>query len=340
MPGPLGTGSGGGAGTITSVTGGTGISVAGSGSLTVSNTGVTSLVAGSGVSLSSATGAVTLSATGGSTLGAIGVPTTDGMLIGIKTGGASSYASSRMLGADVSTTLATTPPWPNTMPIDMGAGGTLNSTDALLLGRVTYLPAAINTSTFLESSLTPAYGSTFGTKKVGMTFHVGTRSQIMRRVVGSQSYNSLSDSVNAVVVGYMGSGPRILIQDYDLGTDEADSIRLVAKQVVLNGGMTVGRKAITVATTLDHSYHVVFCDGTTNYTVTLPDAGRRDQDGNAYETGDAGRMYHIKKRSASTVALTIATTSSQTIDGSTTLSITQQYTSLCLVSDGSNWNII
>jgi hypothetical protein len=338
MPGPLGTGSGGGAGTITSVTGGTGISVAGSGSLTVSNTGVTSLVAGSGVSLSSATGAVTLSATGGSTLGAIGVPTTDGMIIGIKSGGASSYASSRMLGADVSTTLATTPPYPDTMPMDM-AGGTLNAADSLLLGRVTYLPAASNV-TLLESSLIPAYGSTFGTKKVGMTFHVGTKQQILRRVAGL-SYMSQSDNVNAVIVGYMGSGPRILLQDYDLATDETDSIRLVAKQVVLNGGMTVGVKNITDAnTTLDHTYHVVLCNGTANYTVTLPDARRRDSGGFDQETSDAGRMYHIKKRSASTVSLTIATTSSQTIDGSTTLSITQQYTSLCLVSDGSNWNII
>ena len=339
MPGPLGTGSGGGAGTITSVTGGTGISVAGSGSLTVSKTGVTSLVAGSGVSLSSATGAVTLSATGGSTLGAIGVPTTDGMLIGIKTGGTSSYVSSRMLGAYISTSLATTPPYPDTMPLDMGAGGTLTATDSLLLGRVAYLTGASN-ATLLESTLTPAYGSTFGTKKVGMTFHVGTKSQILRRVAGL-SYNSQADNVNAVVVGYMGTGPRILLQDYDLATDEANSIRLVANQVVLNGGMTVGVKTITDAsTTLDHTYHVVLCNGTTNYTVTLPDARRRDQYGVDQDSNDAGRMYHIKKRSASTVTLTIATTSSQTIDGSTTQSITQQYTSLCVVSDGSNWNII
>lgn len=338
MPGPLGTGSGGGAGTITSVTGGTGISVAGSGSLTVSNTGVTSLVAGSGVSLSSATGAVTLSATGGSTLGAIGVPTSDGMLIGIKTGVTSSYASSRMLGYYVATLGGAG--WPSSVPMDYGPSGSFNSTDLLLLGRLTYLTAASN-ATLLEANLIPAYGSTYGTKKVGVGFIAGTKTQIQLQVSGLPVGTVPATDTNAVVVGYMGSGPRILIQDYDLATDEADSIRLVAKQVVFNGGMTVGKKAITAATTLDHSYHVVFCDGTTNYTVTLPDATRRDSLGNAQESGaDAGRMYHIKKRSASTVTLTIATTSSQTIDGSTTLSITQQYTSLCLVSDGSNWNII
>ena len=62
MPGPLGTGSGGGAGTITSVTGGTGISVSGTTALTVSSTGVTSIVAGTNVSVSGATGAVTVNA--------------------------------------------------------------------------------------------------------------------------------------------------------------------------------------------------------------------------------------------------------------------------------------
>lgn len=78
MSGPLGTGSGGGAGTITSVTGGTGISVSGTTSLTVTNSGVTSL-AGTGVSVSASTGNVTITAptvTGGTGISVAGSGTT------------------------------------------------------------------------------------------------------------------------------------------------------------------------------------------------------------------------------------------------------------------------
>jgi len=38
--------------------------------------------------------------------------------------------------------------------------------------------------------------------------------------------------------------------------------------------------------------------------------------------------------------LTIATTSSQTIDGSSTLTVNTQYASYTLVSNGSNWIIV
>jgi hypothetical protein len=50
-------------------------------------------------------------------------------------------------------------------------------------------------------------------------------------------------------------------------------------------------------------------------------------------------LYTIKR--AGTDAVSIATTSSQTIDGSSSpITINVQYTSLTLVSDGTNWNII
>ena len=65
------------------------------------------------------------------------------------------------------------------------------------------------------------------------------------------------------------------------------------------------------------------------FTVTLPNA-----------TGLAGKEYIIKKMSSDLNTLTIATTSSQTIDGALTQGISTQYTSLTLISDGSNWIIV
>jgi len=48
--------------------------------------------------------------------------------------------------------------------------------------------------------------------------------------------------------------------------------------------------------------------------------------------------YTIKNTTSSVVG--VATTSSQTIDGSTTYSISKQYQAIDLISDGSNWSII
>lgn len=63
------------------------------------------------------------------------------------------------------------------------------------------------------------------------------------------------------------------------------------------------------------------------FTVTLPTA-----------VGCAGRIYNIKNSGAGVI--TVATTSSQTIDGSTTAVIAIQYWSITVQSTGANWIII
>jgi len=264
----------------------------------------------------------------------VGVPTADGMIIGIKAGGTSSYTSPKLTGSNALKGSIY-------YPFDFaGTGGvydgSISLTDAVTVNNIYYnldMSAVSNAPRYVA-----AFRSSYGTQEVGMAFHVGTSSEV-GRVASSLSMTAYTKwtNVNSVVLGYLYQGPRIHIQNYDLANDETNTVRIAADNVAIgtttgNGGLQVGVKTITdTNTTLDHTWHVVLCDGTTAYTVTL---------GSAAKTGVLGRMYHIKKRSASTVSLTIATTSSQTIDGSTTLTITQQYTSLCLVSDGSNWNII
>ena len=87
--------------------------------------------------------------------------------------------------------------------------------------------------------------------------------------------------------------------------------------------------SITAATTLDTNYDVVLCGGTSSYQVTLPTA-----------VGIAGRQYQIKKNSNSSYTLTIGTTSSQTIDGVTSLVLTTQYNNIVVISDGANWSVL
>ena len=70
--------------------------------------------------------------------------------------------------------------------------------------------------------------------------------------------------------------------------------------------------------------YVYLVSGTT--TITMPTA-----------VGNTN-LYTIKNIGTNTI--TIATTSAQTIDGSSTITILVKYASVDLTSDGANWNII
>lgn len=92
----------------------------------------------------------------------------------------------------------------------------------------------------------------------------------------------------------------------------------ITRSVSVNSGnVTLGAAALT-------DYYAI-CTGSSTYTTTLPSAVSNTN------------IYHIKN--GSTAAQTIATTSSQTIDGSTTVSLTVN-TALELISDGANWRAI
>lgn len=71
---------------------------------------------------------------------------------------------------------------------------------------------------------------------------------------------------------------------------------------------------------------VVLASG--NIIVTLPTAV-----GNDY-------YYTVKKTDSAGNTITLATTSSQTIDGGSSATLKVQYASITLISDGSNWNVI
>jgi len=53
-----------------------------------------------------------------------------------------------------------------------------------------------------------------------------------------------------------------------------------------------------------------------------------------------GKQYTIKKTDTSLNVVTVATTSSQTIDGVTTNVLATPYESITVLSDGANWNLI
>jgi hypothetical protein len=93
---------------------------------------------------------------------------------------------------------------------------------------------------------------------------------------------------------------------------------------------------ITPLSTKTSAYTLTSTDSTilgnatsAGFTLTLPTA-----------VGTTGKTYVIKKIDSSTNAVTIGTTSSQTIDGNTTYALSNQWGGVTLQSDGSNWLII
>lgn len=91
------------------------------------------------------------------------------------------------------------------------------------------------------------------------------------------------------------------------------------------GSVVATKTGAYVITTSDST---ILADTTSaGFAVTLPTA-----------VGSTKR-YTIKKI-ASANTLTIDTTSSQTIDGSTSIAITAQYESISVVSDNSNWHVV
>lgn len=93
----------------------------------------------------------------------------------------------------------------------------------------------------------------------------------------------------------------------------------------LKGGLAKAIKTVTAAYTITANDSTILVNSTSAITITLP-------------AGVSGRIYTIKNISSG--AVTIATTSSQTIDGASTQSLSAQYDKLSVQSDGTSWWII
>lgn len=143
----------------------------------------------------------------------------------------------------------------------------------------------------------------------------------------------LSSSSTDPTVAADGGFSRVSAGVWAFGTGAAASAAgtLNLTSVTLTGVLSIGAKASsTGTTTIDATASFWPCDtSSAGFTITLPTA-----------VGVSGRTYYVKKTSNDANTLTIGTTSSQTIDGFTTKTITGQYASFTLISDGSNWHIL
>lgn len=108
---------------------------------------------------------------------------------------------------------------------------------------------------------------------------------------------------------------------------------LTASSLTFTTSFTASRTAVadTAYAILTTDFAVVYTSLTAARTATLPTA-----------VGVAGKIYHIKDGAgaAGTYNITIATTSSQTIDGSLTKTIATNYGALMVISNGANYEIL
>jgi hypothetical protein len=102
----------------------------------------------------------------------------------------------------------------------------------------------------------------------------------------------------------------------------SNTIQLPSGKIV--GGLTT----ITAnATANAANFDIYLCNPSGAITVTLPTAA-----------GITGQEFTIKNLTAN--AVTVATTSSQTIDGATTYALAAQWKYVRVVSNGSNWLVV
>lgn len=98
----------------------------------------------------------------------------------------------------------------------------------------------------------------------------------------------------------------------------------------VSGGEVRGTASVTGATTLTATSNIVMANATSAaFSVTLPTA-----------VGATGQVYTVTKTDSSVNAVTVATTSAQTINLATSYTLKVQYSSVTVQSDGSNWQVI
>lgn len=131
-------------------------------------------------------------------------------------------------------------------------------------------------------------------------------------IIGSSAQPSSSSASNETVIG------------------NSSTVSANIKGTLKSNGQVLAIAAKSAAYTALVSDEIITGDATSAaFTITLPTA-----------VGKAGQTYTIKRINSGANAVTVGTTSSQTIDGAATYALSAQYKYVKVVSDGANWIIV
>jgi NDP-sugar pyrophosphorylase family protein len=148
-------------------------------------------------------------------------------------------------------------------------------------------------------------------------------------VLGQAAGNSNTTGNNNI---YIGSGANLTSSTISNQTIIGNSSTTNAeiKGALKTNGFVSTINTKTSAYTILTSDEIIAADASSSaFTVTLPTA-----------VGVAGQTYTIKRINTGSNAVTVGTTSSQTIDGATTYALSIQYKYVKVVSNGTNWIIV
>lgn len=190
---------------------------------------------------------------------------------------------------------------------DLSIAALTLSGNATLNGNVT-IGSASNDDLTVNASLASSI-----VIKTQNSFDVGTSALGLRSI-----YIASSDSA--------GRGTRIL--GGVVATNNTLTLPILSGTLGFHPAVVASQTTTYPITTTD--YFVPLSGASGAFSATLPTA-----------VGATGKIYALK-RTDSTIAnvVTVATTSSQTIDGITTTTLNTQYEGIKVISDGSNWHVL
>ena len=311
---------------------GTSISLGGSGTITVSTTGTLTLGTGlTGTSFNGSTNVTTNLANTAVVAGSYGNASTVGSFT-VDAQGRLTSASNTAIAIAVA---AVSGAVPNTVNVIAGTGLTGGGA---LTGNVT-LTVAANTTQQLVT--VQNNGTAVGTRQIH-NFIPGTNITITTAddaangranvTISTSGFGTMAtQNANAVVI----TGGTINGVSLTLDSINNTVIGNTAASTAVFTTMTTSGAYFTVATkssayTLTTTDFTILANASTAaFTLTLPTA-----------VNASGQVYVIKKTDSSANAVTISTTSSQTIDNLSSYSLGFQYQGVVLQSNNSNWSII
>lgn len=175
-----------------------------------------------------------------------------------------------------------------------------NYTTAQSLQQVTDVGNTTTTRVIVNAAAASAYAGTFTN-------------------TGTGAYHGVYINTSSASTGNAFRVDRNSVQKFLVDSDGETTITSLATAVT----------TVTGNTTLDATHFTVRVNNTGSVTITLPAA-------NTYP----GRVYVIKKVSAASNDVVIDPNAAETIDGGASKTLTLQYSSLIIQSNGSGWDIV